>query len=83
VLAQGEFNRYYIRGVCRRALEAGILDVEVYRARLVAAPRPDSEALIGRRLDAEQLIADLRTHMGVDTALGLGRPNSGLSVCLP
>src|SRR5690349_17329334 len=32
VLAESEFNRYYIRGVARRAVEAGIPEVVVYRA---------------------------------------------------
>lgn len=83
-LAEGEFNRYYMRAVCRRALEDGVTEVEVYRAKAVVRPRPESQAKLGTRVNAEVLLADLRTHIGVDTALGLpAGPNSGLSVRLP
>lgn len=30
-LAEGEFNRYYLRGLCRRAIESGIQSLVVYR----------------------------------------------------
>jgi hypothetical protein len=79
-LAEGEFNRFYLRGLCQVALETGVAEVVVYRAKGVAEPRPESEALIGAILDPAALLADLRTHGGVDTALGLPPgPNSGLS----
>jgi hypothetical protein len=83
-LAEGEFNRYYARAVCRRALEDGLPEVVVYRAKGVAQPSGESPEEIGRRLDPGQLLDDLRTHPGVETALGLPRgPNSGLSIRLP
>jgi|Deesub1362B_J571_1020462.scaffolds.fasta_scaffold02160_8 hypothetical protein len=81
-LAEGEFNRYYIRGICRKALSEG-LQIEVYRAKQVKNPRPESQALIGKTLDPRKLLDDLRTNIGVDTALGVpAGPNSGLSVRL-
>lgn len=83
-LAEGEFNRFYARGVCRRALEDGIPEVVVYRAKPVENPRPESQAMIGSRVDARALLDDLRTHQGVEPALRLPPgPNSGLSVRLP
>ncbi len=83
-LAEGEFNRYYIRGLCRRAIEEGIGSVVVYRAKAVEHPRSESETKIGAQMNPEALLQDVRTHPGVDTALGLpAGPNSGLSVCLP
>lgn len=78
-LAEGEFNRFYLRGLCQRTIASGMGEVEIYRARASSKPRPESEAIIGRRLDAESLLTDLRANPGVDTALGLSRPNSGLS----
>jgi hypothetical protein len=81
-LAEGEFNRFYIRGLCRRALEDGIPELVVYRAKEVTNPRPESQEKIGTRISAEDLLEDLRAHTGVDTALGLPGPNSGLSVRL-
>ena len=83
-LAEGEFNRFYIRGLCRRAIEEGIAALEIYRAKPVMQPRPDSQAKIGTKIDAKALLNDLRTNIGVDTALGLPPgPNSGLSIKLP
>ena len=80
-LAEGEFNRFYIRAVRRATLEDGGETVEVYRAKAVADPRPDSEAKIGALVNAAVLLADLRQNIGIDTALGLPNgPNSGLSV---
>lgn len=82
--AEGEFNRFYARGLCLHAIERGVPSLLVYRAKAVAVPRADSEMMIGRLIDASALLQDLRTHQGVDTALGLpGGPNSGLSVRLP
>jgi hypothetical protein len=83
-LAEGEFNRFYIRALCRRAIEQGIPRLIVYRAKDVTSPRRESEQKIGTEVDPQQLLADLRAHPGVDTALGLPPgPNSGLSVRLP
>jgi len=84
MLAEGEFNRFYIRGLCRRAIDDGITHLIVYRAKAVSHPRPESQARIGTSVEAQTLLDDLRTHPGVDTALGLPNgPNSGLSVHLP
>jgi hypothetical protein len=82
-LSEGEFNRYYIRALCLRALKEE-RELEVYRAKEVSDPRPESQRMIGLILDtkrAETLLNDLRINVGVDTALGLPNgPNSGLSV---
>lgn len=83
-LAEGEFNRFYMRGVCLRALSLGLGHVTVYRAKQVNNPRPASIALDGTNKDAQGLLDDLRKHVGTDTALGLPNgPNSGLSIRLP
>lgn len=81
-LAQGEFNRFYIRALCVRATAEGRA-LQVYRARPSSNPRPESEAMIGTTVDPERLLYDLRINIGVDTVLGLpAGPNSGLSVKL-
>jgi hypothetical protein len=83
-LAEGEFNRFYSRGLCLRAIAAGIPSVQVYRAKQVENARSASEALIGQMLEAESLLEDLRNNIGTDTAFGLPPgPNSGLSIRLP
>lgn len=84
MLAEGEFNRFYIRALCLRALEDGIPELVIYRAKAVSNPRSESVRKIGSLVAAEALLRDLREHPGVDTALGLPPgPNSGLSVRLP
>ena len=41
VLAESEFNRYYIRALARRAMEDGISELVIYRAKPVTNPRPE------------------------------------------
>ncbi len=83
-LAEGEFNRFYCRAICARAIEEGKANVQVYRAKHVENPRPESQAKVGALIDAKQLLNDLRTSQGVEPALGIPPgPNSGLSIQLP
>ncbi len=79
IFAEGEFNRFYMRAVSLRAISED-LSIEVYRARHSENPSPESEALIGKTLDPQILLRDLRDCKGIETTLGLPRPNSGLSV---
>lgn len=80
-LAEGEYNRFYIRALCCRVINGGKGRLVVYRAKHVQTPRSESERKIGQIVDAEKLLQDLRDNPGVDTALGLpSGPNSGLSV---
>jgi hypothetical protein len=80
-MAEGQFNRYYILGLCRRAVASGADEVVVYRAKPVTDPRPESEAMVGEHLNAAHLVEELRP---VQSSLGhyLLKPNSGLSVHL-
>ena len=83
MVAEGDFNRYYMRGVCARAIDEGRQVVEVYRARLSLEPRPESAELEGQRLPARAVLDWLRGQPSDDPAVTpLGRPNSGLSVRL-
>ena len=86
MLAKGEFNRFYIRGLCARAVAEGIEHVQVYRSEDVRDPRPESQAKIGALMDPAVLLHDLRTHNdkeSINTALGVpAGPNSTLSVQL-
>ena len=79
-LAEGEFNRYYIRALCRKVLESGG-SLEVYRAKQVNNARSESQRKIGQLVEPNQLLEDLREDPRIDTVLGLPNgPNSGLSV---
>ena len=81
ILAEGEFNRYYIRSLCLRAKEDGIESLEIYRAKDVRSPRSSSTMLIGTYINPQSLLEDLRRNLGVDISLGVPQgPNSGLSV---
>lgn len=83
-MAEGEFNRFYVRALCRRAIEDGIDHLIIYRAKDVRNPRPDSEQKIGTAVDPQAVLEDLRTTPGVEPALGLPPgPNSGLTARLP
>jgi hypothetical protein len=85
ILAESEFNRYYIRALARRAIEDGIAELVIYRAKPVANPRPESEARVETTISSQDLLDDLRRHTGDEIpALGVpAGPNSGLSVRLP
>lgn len=80
-LAEGEFNRFFIRGVCLRAIEEG-RRVVAYRARSSSEPRASSLAVDGVAFDPALVLADLRAHSGTDPQHGFPGPNSGMSVRL-
>ena len=82
-LCEGEFNRFYIRAVCLKAVNSNQEFITVYRARESANPRSASVALENTTFSAKALLDDLRTNVGVDTAFGLPPgPNSGMSIKL-
>jgi hypothetical protein len=80
LFSQCEFNRFYIRGLCDRAIELGQTTLRVYRARQSSNPRPESEAKIGMLVDPRKVLHDLRTRVGVEVDFGLPEINSGLSL---
>jgi len=83
-LADSEFNRFYIRGVCARAIKEQIPHVIVYRARDSAFPDPKSSSKIGRHVNPADLLKDLRENIDVTPKMGIpSSPNSGISVKLP
>lgn len=79
-MSEGEFNRYYIRGVCLRARDEGKIEVIAYRAKQVQNPRAESLTIEGKSFNAEVVLNDLRSNVGTVTASGFPGPNSGLSV---
>lgn len=84
LLAEGEFNRYYMRAVCLTVLEAGGTEVEITRGRESGRHRPESDALIGTLLDATALLDDLRRNVLTPGEVRvLPDVNSGLTVKRP
>jgi hypothetical protein len=63
----------------------GFATVEVYRAKPVRTPRAGSDERVGARIDAQELLEDLRAHRGTEAPeLGVpAGPGSGLSARLP
>lgn len=95
-LAQGEFNRYHARGLCRRAMEEGLDELEVYKVdeavtanfvirQMVGVKPPKGEPLTaGVRIDPRELLPALRKSPEDELDVGVpGEPNSGLAVRLP
>jgi len=79
LFCQGEFNRFYIRAICLESIELNNEFVEVYRARESSRSRPESEKMIGTKINARELLNDLRKNIGINPKL-LPEVNSGLSV---
>ncbi len=82
LLAQGEFNRFYIRAVCLLALSynGDDAEIEIYRAKKSSRNRIESEMKIGKRISASTLLDGLRNS---HKPTYLPEVNSGLSVQLP
>jgi hypothetical protein len=84
LLAEREFHRFYIRGLCRRALEEGVHALEIYRARPAEPGRASSDAMVGIRVTASSLLEDLRGEFQSWPPHGLPQcRDPGLSVRLP
>lgn len=81
-MAEGQFNRFYILGLCKRARTEGVSNLEVYRAKQSAVPRSESQALIGSQFSVDYIESQLlKTSDSFKSPLV--KPNSGLSVKLP
>ena len=65
-LAEGEFNRYYIRGICLYAINNNINTLSIYRAKQVENPRIESQLKIGKTINPTSLLNDLRSNIGTD-----------------
>ena len=81
LLCQSEFNRYYIRAICIRAIKQNQNEIEIYRGRESSRARPESEILLGTNLNAKDLLEDLRNSIGTSPKL-FPEINSGLTVKL-
>jgi hypothetical protein len=79
-LAEGEFNRLYMRGLCSRVIHELTGRLVIYRAKNVDSPRIESQAMIGHIINAKELLTSLRSSQGAFTAIP--KPNSGLSLRL-
>lgn len=78
-MAEGQFNRFYMLGLCHRAIDEGKDCVTVYRAKEVTSPREESCVLIGKKY-APKLLMDEIGPVEKSLRHELLRPNSGLSI---
>lgn len=76
-LAQGEFNRYYMRALCVRVLDSDAEGVQWCRARHSGQVRPESAALDGQPADPAALLDELRHDVNVSSG-----PGSGMTRCV-
>jgi hypothetical protein len=81
-MAEGQFNRFYILGLCKRARAGGITHLEIYRAKKRFDPRPESQALIGTLSSIDEIESQLKVTKASFKSQ-LVKPNSGLCVKLP
>jgi hypothetical protein len=78
-IANGQFNRFYMLGLCIRAKRENAVSVRVYRAKTSLEPRSASEALVDTLQPVDNMISDLQDRAASLKHPLLG-PNSGLSV---
>jgi len=79
MLADGQFNRFYMAAICRRAIEDGIESITIYRAKIRQEPRQESMMLEGTARDPKTLLTELRM-CALSLKCDLLKPGSGLSV---
>ena len=83
-LAEAEFHRFYVRGLCRRTLAEGGRTLIIYRAKPGSPSRANPDSMVGVRIDAASLLEDLQTTSGrAPPRILPGCPSPGMSVRLP
>lgn len=78
-LAEGQFNRFYMIGLARRARTEGLSELEVYRAKSVRDPRPSSNSIIGKMIPVDDVEEQLM-EVNKSFVSPLAQPNSGISL---
>ena len=79
--AQSEFNHYYVRAICAKAIELKKPTVEVYRAYPTASKKHKSDLKIGIHIKPERLLEDMRKNVGSPSTV-LPELTAGLSIKL-
>lgn len=83
MIAESEFNRYYMRALCLFAIEKESKHLIVSRTKHARSAILMPKVKVGSYIDPQKLLNDLRENVGRKTRLGLGEPSSSLSVRLP
>ena len=79
VLAEGEFNVFYMRGLACKLIGEGQAQAEVYRAKVVENPRAGERVNPGDLVPCQEVLDDLRSREEGASKVGIPRgPASGL-----
>lgn len=81
-LADGQFNRFYMLGLCKRAKSDGVNYLEVYRAKENRSSRSMSQELIGTKFLVAEIEPQLQ-NLKASFCSNLLKPNSGISIKYP
>ncbi len=81
-LAEGQFNRFYILGLCKLARSKGISELIVYRAKTTQSKRSESESIINSKISIDNIETQLK-DVNASFQSKLVQPNSGISMKLP
>jgi len=81
-LSEGQFNRFYILGLCKVATSKNIQQLIVYRAKESLRPRPESDLLIDKAIAITEIESQLKDTQSSFKSK-LVQPNSGISMRLP
>ena len=84
--AELEFNKFYIRALCRRAIDEG-KKLQVYRAKEEEESNPELQGNIGKVIELEGFLIELREQeergTPLERVIGVDlEPDSGISVRL-
>ncbi|MBW1650302.1 MAG: hypothetical protein JRJ44_06435 [Deltaproteobacteria bacterium] len=74
-VAEGQFNRFYMLGLCKRARYEGIPELEIYRAKQRSESISESQFLIGTMLAIDKIEFQLKKNENSFTSK-LVKPNS-------
>lgn len=89
ILGQGEFKRYYMRALCRQAIDGEHKSLIIYRARESKVDSEDAQFFIGKYINPEKLLnylkinpENIKKDLQSDNSpeYRLLRPNSGLCI---
>ncbi len=77
--AEGQFNRFYILGVCKNACSKGQFHVEIYRAKETNNPRQASQKKVGTNIEIKEVERQL-VNVANSRESEFCQPNSGISI---
>lgn len=79
-LAEGEFQRYYLRALCVKAINEGINRLKIVSEKPIETLPDDQKAKVGKIINPKDLLADLRENSYVNSRFGIPDPKAGLTV---